>query len=150
MTWEHISEPLGRAISSMANAYVKGPTMFDKSQLPDIAEREAAYLLHKVYEEAGDAVFAAEEDTSIPDETLALLEAKAKEAEAAFEAAGVDLATDHIGNAILCAVSGAPILADDECLEDAETGEMVLRVAVGLGPRPVEVDESILPSLEVA
>jgi hypothetical protein len=38
--------------------------------------------------------------------------------------------------AMRCAVSGMVLLEDDEFLEDEETGECVLRSAIGLPPRP--------------
>ena len=43
--------------------------------------------------------------------------------------------------AVRCAKTGVPILWSDEMVNDDETGEVWLRSALGLPPRPVKVEE---------
>lgn len=112
--------------------------MFDKNQLPDITEREKAFKLHTTYEELSDITFDLEEADCDP-EALRLALTKEEEAKAAYEDGGVEVLLDGKGNAVRCAVSGAPILDVDEI-------EIVLRVAIGLPPRQSE--EQLLPDME--
>lgn len=142
MTFEHISEPLTRAIETCAANYVKGTTMFDKSQLPDITEREKAFELHRVWEGLSDAAYQMESgDVDFEPGAIEQADAKAEEAEDAYRDCGIDLLTDARGNAVRCAVSNVPILESDEV-------EIVLRVAIGLPPRPSEPEEQMLPDME--
>ncbi len=55
--------------------------------------------------------------------------------------------TTYGGDVIRCALSDAPIFADDEWLEDVNTGEAVLRCFV-LPPR--KLDDLVLPEMEAA
>jgi hypothetical protein len=41
-----------------------------------------------------------------------------------------------------CSVCGIPVWDEDEFLEDSETGEIVLRAAIGLPPRPEQTEET--------
>jgi hypothetical protein len=111
--------------------------MFDKNQLPDITEREAALALHKAWAELADKSYELWQNDADP-ESVRLADAKRDEAEAALEASGMTLETGEDGNAVRCVVSGAPIVEGDETLFDYSTGEHVLRAAIGLPPRPSE------------
>ena len=96
--------------------------MFSKSQLPDITEREQAFALHQTWADLADRVQEMWEAGADPEATR-LADAKRDEAEDALSASGIRLMIDKEGNAIRCAVSGAPILESDDT-------EIVLRVAV--------------------
>ena len=119
--------------------------MFDKNQLPDITEREAAFALHKVWADLADKSYELWQNDADP-EAVRLADAKRDEALAAMEASGMVLETGEDGNAVLCVVSGAPIVEGDETFFDYSTGEHVLRAALGLPPRPSE--EQLLPDME--
>ena len=53
----------------------------------------------------------------------------------------LDLVIDDVGAPTRCAKSGVPVLSDDEVVTDEQTGEMWLRSALGLPPRPETVSE---------
>jgi hypothetical protein len=142
MSFEHISAPLSRAIATAARNYRKGHPMFTKDQLPDITEREKAFELHKAYEAANDRLYELE---GADPEAIRLANARSEEAEAAYGDCGIELEIDGDGNAARCAVSGAPLLASDEMLFDYATGDCVLRIAIGLPPRPSE--KQLLPDM---
>lgn len=139
MSFEHISAPLTRAIETCARNYAKGHPMFDKNQLPDITEREAAFELCKAWEEANERLYQMEVGDADP-EAIRLASAKSKEAQDAYDASGVDLEISPDLGAVRCSVSGTPVRVTDETLDDWVTGELVLRAAIGLPPRPKEGD----------
>jgi hypothetical protein len=56
----------------------------------------------------------------------------------------VDLYFDFNDDPQKCGISGAPILTSEEFVEDVHTGELFLRSALGLPPRPAEPDASDL------
>lgn len=118
---------------------------FDKSQLPDIMEREKAFELRRAYEALNDALYEQEHDG---EEAFNLAKARENEAEEAYDACGVELLLDPHGNAVRCAVSGAPVLTSDEAVTDTMTDEVFLRIAIGLPPRPSEPEEQMLPDME--
>ncbi len=121
--------------------------MFTKDQLPDITEREAAFKLHKVWEEAADKAYTLWQNDADP-EAVRLADTKRQEAEDAYEACGIELEVDSALGAVRCVVCDAPIVVGDETFFDHETEEHVLRAAIGLPPRPSEEDEQLLPDME--
>lgn len=103
---------------------------FDRNDLPDIATRLKALELYEAYQKAmNEADDMAECDA-------------ARDAYEDFESP--ELMTDWHDNVIHCGVCDAPLWVDDEVLEDAHTGEMFLRVALGL-PARAQDDEPELP-----
>lgn len=59
-------------------------------------------------------------------------------AQEAYQEFGLQV-VDHTGDgAARCAITGQIVLDTDEYLEDVETGEVVLRSAIGLPPREPE------------
>lgn len=62
-------------------------------------------------------------------------------AEAAYDAMeGGALLVGDGGVPVRCKISGVPVWTTDEALEDYDTGEVVLRAAIGLPPRPIDED----------
>lgn len=120
--------------------------MFSKSDLPDIAEREQAFELHRVWEELADKAHELFQNEADP-EAIRLADAKRNEAEEALADCGIALESDDEGNAVRCAICDAPIRVGDETLFDYDTGEHVLRVAIGLPPRNQE-EKELLPDVE--
>lgn len=73
------------------------------------------------------------------EEAVRLLEA-AEAAREAYAEQALDLVRS--GNSVVrCAKTGIPIEAEDEIVEDCDTGEVWLRAALGLPPRQ-EVEEA--------
>jgi hypothetical protein len=144
---DHLSPIDGALVKSAAEELSQrrqGHPMFDKNQLPDITEREAAFELHKAYEEADDAYFRllGEADP----EAVRLAKAKSDEALSAYDAAGVDLMLDQHGNAIRCALSGAPVVEIDDVFCNLKTDQCVLSLAIGVWP--LSPEEQLLPDME--
>lgn len=73
-------------------------------------------------------------------EDAARLAMAVREARVALANSPIRVLTDYEGEPIRCELSGLPIIEGDECVEDHTTGEIWLRSALGLPPRP-EVDE---------
>lgn len=74
-------------------------------------------------------------------EKAAELYATYVQAKKAYEEFGVDIYgydDDEGEGATRCMLTQQIVLSDDEFLEDAETGEVVLRSAIGLPPRGTE------------
>lgn len=116
----------------------------------DIETRRNALALFNAASAASKAYEDNDPDQSgISDDEL---DANAKAAWDAYEAAdGPALMTDiYDEKAHVCAVSGVPLWAEDEVLEDADTGEYVLRAAVGLPPRPKTTDDETDDDVEEA
>lgn len=80
--------------------------------IPDVAEREEAARLYAAVSEAKKAY---------ADHAITLI-------------GGISM-----GEVARCVISGVPITPDDEIVEDTETGEVWLRVALGLPPRAAEL-----------
>lgn len=112
-------------------------TELDLTKVSQVAERRAVLALWNDYEAKFDAL-----DAKL---NAHLFAARAEfDAAHAAERDAVDAAwqayKDHpleFSDERLCALSGLPILDDDETLEDTETGDEVLRVLV-IPPRPSE------------
>ena len=64
-----------------------------------------------------------------------------RDARAAWWDHPIDLVIDDVGTPTRCAKSGIPIIEGDEVVTDEETGEMWLRSALGLPPRPETVSD---------
>lgn len=129
----------------------------------DIEVRRNALALHKAMREAEKALPSRWEPNETRDAELQALddeyerkkaevfarysvspeaEAAAAAARAAYtEAPGGTIYETYNGDAVICALSGAPIWEDDEIVEDHETNETFLRAAVGLPPRPAVAEE---------
>lgn len=77
---------------------------------------------------------------------IADLQAKADAAEKAWIASPLNIETaeddDYNEIVVRCAKTGVVILEDDETVRDEGTGEVFLRAALGLPPRPVEQEEA--------
>jgi hypothetical protein len=125
-------------------------TMFDKSNLPDLEEREKALGLLKAFYEASR--LRDDADPHITDEEFKGLDDAADTAEQAYERFGVELMRTYDEDlALFCGMCGVALREGDEILEDAETGEAFLRAAVGLPPRKkAEGNQLELPELEGA
>ena len=127
--------------------------MFDKYQLPDIAEREAAAELLRASNKATDALGEADDrpSTELSDEEYKKISDASDAAWNAYRDHPIDLDTDSDGAPLRCCISGAPLTVDDETMDDPETGEKVLRAAIGMPPRPVDDQLAMdLPDLEGA
>lgn len=108
----------------------------------DMDKRNEALALFQAWTAAEAAVEAAEEGGA--DSELAALRDKADDAYSAY--------SDHPTPALItnwsntevrfCGKTNVPLWEADEVLEDAHTGEMFLRSALGLPPRP-ETDEDV-------
>ena len=119
--------------------------MFDKSQLPDLDKRNQVLVLYEDWRKAADAREDAEYTENVDDAAFDAIDADAEAAEAAYKASGFTLETNHVFDPILCGACGAPVFEIDEYLSDPETGELFLRVALGLPAREVEQE---LPEME--
>lgn len=106
---------------------------------PDnIEQREEAARL---YEEAVAADIAVNDaPQSMPDEEFAALDLKATRARLAANNHPLEILIDNDGDVARCGVCNAPLMADDELLEDPVTGESFLRSALGLPPRETDSD----------
>ena len=109
-------------------------------KLDDMDQRLEALRLYQVYSDLFDLWNAGPTGEGEPLDSRAKMQA-AYDAYVAYE---VDLYTDGEGNPLKCGVSGVPLLGSDELLEDCHTGELFLRSALGLPPRPAQPDETDL------
>jgi hypothetical protein len=118
---------------------------------PDNMEaREEAARLYEVVVKAQDA---RDDDAAqdLPEDEFKVLDASARAAEEAYEAHPLVLVTNYDGDEVLrCGACKAPLVDGDELLEDAHTGEMFLRSALGLPPRAKEEDGKMLPDMAEA
>lgn len=116
--------------------------MAESSKIPagitDLDLREQAAKLWDAYLKADEAFENAPDGAD-----LAALEAARDAADDAYnDLPSPALAVGYYSNSTKyrCVVCGVPLWDTDEYLEDGETGDMVLRAAIGLPPRPVEED----------
>lgn len=110
--------------------------IFDPHSLPDYADRLEAARLYAVYSVLFDIWNDGPENVN-----PAGVRADMQAAYDAYIANGVHLYTDGEGWPISCGASDVPLLASDELVEDCHTGELFLRSAIGLPPRPTEAAE---------
>lgn len=114
---------------------------------PDnMEEREEAARLYMEWHRLKVELENAREDGGEADEEFRALDARENAAwEAAYENHPLALMTNYEGDEILrCGACKAPLIEDDELVEDAYTGELFLRSALGLPPRE---DKQVLPDL---
>ena len=123
----------------------------DLSLIPLLKEREEALKAHEVWLKAFEAVEAAREEPegAVSDEAFANFE----DAEAVAKELCNDcsaLMEDGDGEPAFCALSGVPILEDDDVLSNpkSDRAEIVLRCLV-LPPRKEE-DKQMLKEMEEA
>ena len=116
----------------------------DASKIPagitDLPLREQAADLWDAYLAAEDALENAPEDAD-----LTSMDAARDAASDAYDAlVSPSLAISYYKYAekYRCVVCGIPVWDTDEFLEDPETGDLVLRAAIGLAPRPVDEDDA--------
>ena len=100
------------------------------------AERDAEMeQLDEEYERRKNEIYA----KYAPSQTAELA---VQQAEQAYrDAPGDALMEDYQNNAVLCAATGIPIWESDEIVEDNETGQVFLRAALGLPPRPADDED---------
>lgn len=117
---------------------------------PDNMEERLELL--KLYE-ASVAADRAHEDAprDMPEAEYAALAIAARNADTAYvDYPLAGLVTGYEGDVLFCGACEAPLLEDDELLEDAHTGELFLRSALGLPPRPAEEEGQEMPDMAEA
>lgn len=104
--------------------------------LPDMQKRNEAAVLF----EALIAACKARDDAPDNSPDMASLDAAVEKAQDAYDDYDAPaLWESYVDESkFRCAVTGIPCWEDDEVLEDSETGDIVLRAAIGLSPRPKE------------
>lgn len=121
---------------------LRGATKFDPATLPDLAQRNEMARLYVIWYAAWDRELAADSDESV---SADVCEAATKETSAAMTVLDAYCNSINRGpmvdfdeNLARCAASGVPLWENDEILDDQGTGEMFLRMALCLPPRPVK------------
>ena len=103
------------------------------------AAREAFDATVKPLYEAHNKKVDEYDAASAKEQGLDALKAAMQAAQQAYDDhdAGSPVETDEYGKVVRCALSGVPLLEDDEVIVDEETGEKILRCLL-LPPRPAE------------
>ena len=115
---------------------------FDVSKIDNLKQREEAFDLLTTLNAVHDALLNAEDNAGITDEAFAAVRAKYEAALKAYSEYPLSMYTNYRDDPIRCALSGVPLADGDELLEDAVTGELVLRCLVLDHPR-AETDENV-------
>ncbi len=117
------------------------------SKQPDNMDmREKAVRLWELSVRLDDEIFHA--PATMSEEAFTALEEAMMDAREAFEACPLRVMTDFNETRVLrCGACDAPLVEGDELLEDAYTGELFLRSALGLPARPKEPEGQLLPDM---
>ena len=115
---------------------------------PTPSDREEAARLHIEMCEAQEAVNEAPD--GMPEAEFSLLVAKADQAIERHHDCPHVVQMDYDGEILRCGMTKVPLLDGDELVEDTFTGELFLRSACGLPPRPEMEDQPMLPEMESA
>ena len=115
-------------------------TDFAVTDFADLDMRNKAVAQWEAYVKRADEFHAAIE-AGADETTLANLLALADAALGTYESdPNPPLMIGHDSKVLCCAKSGVPLFESDEMVEDIETQELFLRSALGLPPRPKEVE----------
>ena len=122
----------------------------DLTLIPNLEERQKSATAYELWMAAHDALEEARDkpEHQLIDRDFAALEDAEVAAMEAYRGQA-EIVETWDGEIIKCALSGVPILADDEVLEDTHTDEYVLRCLV-LPPRKTEEEKQMLPETEEA
>lgn len=120
------------------------------SKPDNMEERLEALRLYEEFRRLDNA--RAEATTIMPDEEYDVLDKAADAAQEAYDTHPTPpLIESYDAESVKrCGVCEAPLFEDDELLVDPSTGELFLRSALGLPPRPKEEEGQMLPDMAEA
>lgn len=120
------------------------------SKPDNMEERLEALRLYEIFRAAEDARDDA--PNSMPHDEYKALDGAADAAHQAYEDHPTPALIERFEDSqiVRCGITGVPLFETDEILEDCHTGEMFLRSALGLPPRPAEEEGQEMPDMAEA